>query len=70
MRRHQVFGPEDLDRMGRVFRQSSEKMPLARDCEKQKTQLAKAIIITYRPKASEAALAAAASHLLGLKYMR
>ena len=70
MTRHQVFGPEDLDRMGKVFRQASGQMAQARDCEKQKTQLAKAIIITYKPKASEPALAAAASHLVGLRYMR
>lgn len=68
MRRHQVFGPEDLDRMGKVFRHASGQMA-HRDCDKQMTQLAKAIIITYRPKASEAALAAAVSHLVGLKYM-
>lgn len=69
MRRHQVFGPEDLDRMGKVFRQVSGKMPQAPDCEKLMTQLAKAIIITYRSKASEAALAAAASHLVRLRYL-
>ena len=37
--------------------------------EAQKNQLAKAIVMTYRPRATEAALAAAALHLVGLKYL-
>jgi hypothetical protein len=69
MRRHQIFGPEDLERMGNVYRRASRELPQARDCEKQRTQLAKAIIITYRPKATEAALATTASHLVGLRYL-
>lgn len=65
MRRYQVFSPEDLDLMTKVFLRARKGMP----GEKQKTQLAKAIVMTFRPKATEAALAAAAVHLVGLKYL-
>ena len=37
--------------------------------DQQKNKLAKAIVMTFRPKATEAALAAAAMHLVGLKYL-
>ena len=65
MKRHQVFAPEDLSKMGKVFHRASLKTP----GERQRTLLAKAIVITYRPKASETALAAAALHLVGLDYL-
>ena len=65
MRRYQVFSPEDLDLMTKVFLRARMGM----QGEQQKTQLAKAIVMTFRPKASEAALAAAAVHLVGLKYL-
>ena len=65
MRRYQVFSPEDLDLMTKVFLRARKGMP----GEQQKTQLAKAIVMTFRPKATEAALAAAALHLVGLKYL-
>ena len=67
MKRHQVFGPEDLNRMGKVF-QACAALPGTQSA-KEKDQLAKAIVITYRPRASEAALKAAAVHLVGLKYL-
>ena len=64
MKRFQVFSPEDLDLMGKVFLRASDELQ-----EVQKNQLAKAIVMTYRPRATEAALAAAALHLVGLKYL-
>ena len=67
MKRHQIFGPEDLNRMGNVFR-ACAALPETQS-EKEKDLLAKAIVITYRPRASEAALKAAAVHLVGLKYL-
>ena len=68
MKRHQVFGPEDLHRIaGKVF-QACAALPGTQSA-KEKDQLAKAIVITYRPRASEAALQAAAVHLVGLKYL-
>ena len=69
MARSQVFSPEDLDLMGKVFQRACNELPETRHCEKQKNQLAKAIVITYRTKRSEAALAAAAKHLLALRYL-
>jgi hypothetical protein len=65
--RYQVFSPEDLNRMGKVFR-ACAALPETLS-EKEKDLLAKAIVITYRPRASEAALRAAAVHLVGLKYL-
>ena len=65
MRRYQVFSPEDLDLMTKVFLRARKGMP----GEQQDTQLAKAIVMTFRPKATEVALAAAAVHLVGLKYL-
>lgn len=67
MKRYQVFSPEDLNRMGNVFR-ACAALPETQS-ENEKNQLAKAIVITYRPRASEAALKAAAVHLVGLKYL-
>jgi hypothetical protein len=64
MKRFQVFSPEDLDLMGKVFLRASDELQGT-----QKTQLAKAIVMTYRPRATEAALAAAALHLVSLKYL-
>lgn len=64
MKRSQVFNPEDLDRMSKAFLHASKQLQ-----EAQKNQLAKAIVMTYRPRATEAALAAAALHLVGLKYL-
>ena len=69
MKRCQFFGPEDLDLMSKVFLRASREMPKSQFCEKQKTVLAKAIIITFRPKATEAALVAAATHLVDLRYL-
>jgi hypothetical protein len=66
MKRHQVFSPEDLIRMGKVFR-ACAPLPETQS-KKENDQLAKAIVITYRPRASEAALKVAAVHLVGLKY--
>jgi hypothetical protein len=51
--------------MTKVFLRARKGMP----GEQEKTQLAKAIVMTFRPKASETALAAAAAHLVGLKYL-
>jgi hypothetical protein len=68
MTRSQVFSPEDLDLMRKVFRRACDELPEVR-CEKQKNQIAKAIVITYRTKRSEDALAAAAKHLVALKYL-
>lgn len=67
MKRYQVFGPEDLNKMGNVFRACAALS--ATQSEKEKDLLAKAIVITYRPRASEAALQAAAGHLVGLNYL-
>ncbi len=67
MKRYQVFSPEDLNRMGKVFR-GCTILPETQS-EKEKDLLAKAIVITYRPRASEAALKVAAIHLVGLKYL-
>lgn len=67
MRRSQVFSPQDLDLMGKVFLRASYDWP--RQNEKQKLALARAIVITYRSKLSEAALAAAALHLVGLRVL-
>ena len=53
--------------MGNVFR-ACAALPETQS-ENEKNQLAKAIVITYRPRASEAALKAAAVHLVGLKYL-
>ena len=53
--------------MGSVFR-ACAALP-GTQSEKEKDLLAKAIVITYRPRASEAALKAAAVHLVGLKYL-
>ena len=64
MKRFQVFNPEDLDRMTKVFLRASDELQGA-----EKDQLAKAIVMTYRPRATEVALAAAALHLVGLKYL-
>ena len=64
MKRFQVFNPEDLDLMGKVFCLASNELQ-----EGKKEQLAKAIVMTYRPRATEAALAAAALHLVALKYL-
>jgi hypothetical protein len=64
MKRHQVFSPEDLDLMGKVFFRASDELQGSK-----KNQLAKAIVMTYRPRATEAALAAAALHLVSLKYI-
>jgi hypothetical protein len=64
MKRFQVFGPEDLDRMSKAFRRARGALQ-----EEQKEQLAKAIVMTYRPRATEEALATAALHLVGLKYL-
>jgi hypothetical protein len=64
MKRFQVFGPEDLERMSKAFRRARGALK-----EEQNEQLAKAIVMTYRPRATEAALAAAALHLVGLKYI-
>jgi hypothetical protein len=64
MKRFQVFNPEDLDRMSNAFLRASKQLQ-----EAQKNQLAKAIVMTYRPRATEAALAAAALHLVGLNYL-
>ena len=69
MKRSQVFNPEDLDLMGKVFRRACNELPEVLHCENQKNLLAKAIVITYRTKRSEAALAAAAKHLVALKYL-
>lgn len=69
MKRSHVFNPEDLDLMGKVFQRACRELPEAPGCEMQKNQLAKAIVMTYRTKRSEAALAAAAKHLVALKYM-
>jgi hypothetical protein len=69
MKRCQVFGPEDLDLMSKVFLRASREIPMTQFCEKQMTVLAKAIIITFRAKATEAALMAAATHLVALRYL-
>jgi len=69
MTRSLVFSPEDLELMGKVFRRACDELPEVHEREKQKVQLAKAIVITYRTKRSEAALAAAAKHLVALKYL-
>ena len=64
MKRFQVFNPEDLDRMTKVFLRASNELEVAEN-----DQLAKAIVMTYRPRATEDALAAAALHLVSLKYL-
>lgn len=64
MKRCQVFNPEDLDRMSKAFLRARNKLQQA-----QQNQLAKAIVMTYRPRATEAALATAALHLVGLNYL-
>lgn len=64
MKRHQVFSPDDLNFMSKVFLRASNEI---QEC--QKDQLAKAIMMTYRPRATEAALAVAALHLVGLNYL-
>ena len=64
MKRFQVFNPEDLDLMSKAFVRASNQLQGSK-----KDQLAKAIVMTYRPRATEAALAAAALHLVDLKYL-
>ena len=64
MKRFQVFGPEDLELMSKAFRRARSQLR-----NKQEDQLAKAIVMTFRPRATEVALATAALHLVGLKYL-
>ena len=68
-KRCQVFGPEDLALMGKAFRRASQELSPDAQSPKQKNALAKAIVMTYRAKLSETALAAVALHLLGLNYL-
>ena len=69
MRRCQVFSPEDLDLMSKVFSRACDGMPGEQPDDTQRTQLAKAVVITYRTRHSESALAAAALHLVDLKLL-
>ena len=69
MKRCQIFAPEDLSLMTKVYLRAGRERPNMMKSEMGKTSLAKAIVITYRQRISEAALAAAALHLASLKIL-
>lgn len=69
MKRCQVFAPEDLSLMSKVYLRAGRERPAMMTNDADKTSLAKAVVITYRQRISEAALAAAALHLVGLKIL-